>query len=139
MPVRLCVVIAAGCSIAALAVGQKATQSSTSRDISELAPEDRMKLKVRSVANKKQALSKVWATFYVITREDIASSGANNVPDLLRRVPEVSVQPVNSNQWAISMGQNLLRPRHRESADVARILLPSQVQRDTFAKLTWRF
>jgi iron complex outermembrane receptor protein len=36
-------------------------------------------------------------------------------------------------------GQNLLSPRHQEFADIARILLPSAVERSVFVKLAWRF
>src|SRR6185369_9322633 len=36
-------------------------------------------------------------------------------------------------------GQNLLSPRRVEFGDLAKILLPSQVQRSGFVKLTWRF
>ncbi|MCU1337804.1 MAG: ligand-gated TonB-dependent outer rane channel [Bryobacterales bacterium] len=85
------------------ASGQKSQQGPTPRDISELAPEDLMKLRVTSAANKEQALSKVGAALFVITREDIASSGANNIPDLLRLVPGVEVAQIDSNQWAISI------------------------------------
>ena len=62
-----------------------------------------MKLTVTSAANKEQSLSKVGAALYVITREDIASSGANNIPDRLRLVPGVEVAQVDSNQWVISI------------------------------------
>ena len=103
IPVRLRLVLAAGCFFVAIAAGQKSPQGSTSRDISELAPEDLMKLKVTSAANKEQSLSKVGAALFVITREDIASSGANNIPDLLRLVPGVEVAQINANQWAISI------------------------------------
>jgi iron complex outermembrane recepter protein len=96
-------VIAAGCSAIGIAAGQKTTQPSSSRDISELPLEDLLKLRVTSAANKEQSLSKVGAALYVITREDIASSGANNIPDLLRLVPGVEVAQINSNQWAISI------------------------------------
>ena len=103
IPVHLCLVLATGCYFIAIANGQKSPQVPTSRDISELAPEDLMKLTVTSAANKEQPLSKVGAALYVITREDIASSGANNIPDLLRLVPGVEVAQINANQWAISI------------------------------------
>jgi len=96
-------VLAAGCFFIAVANGQKSPQVPTSRDISELAPEDLMKLTVTSAANKEEPLSKVGAALFVITREDIASSGANNIPDLLRLVPGVEVAQINANQWAISI------------------------------------
>jgi iron complex outermembrane receptor protein len=95
--------LAAGCFFIASAAGQTSPQVPTSRDISELAPEDLMKLKVTSASNKEEPLSKVGAALYVITREDIASSGANSIPDLLRLVPGVEVAQINANQWAISI------------------------------------
>ena len=101
--IRQCPMLAASCFLVAVAAGQKYPQGSTSRDISELAPEDLMQLRVTSATDKEQPLSKVGAALYVITREDIASSGANNIPDLLRLVPGVEVAQINSNQWAISI------------------------------------
>ena len=103
IPIQLCLVLAAVCLFMGIATGQNSPQGPTSRDISELAPEDLMKLKVTSASNKEESLSKVGAALYVITREDIASSGANNIPDLLRLVPGVEVAQINANQWAISI------------------------------------
>ena len=100
---RLCLVFAAGCFLISTAAGQKSPQGSNTRDISELPLEDLLKLRVTSAGNKDQALSKVGAAIYVITREDIASSGANNIPDLLRLVPGVEVAQIDANQWAISI------------------------------------
>jgi iron complex outermembrane receptor protein len=44
----------------------------------------------------------VAAAIFVITPEDIARSGATNIPDLLRMVPGMDVAQINSNTWAIS-------------------------------------
>ncbi len=99
--IRLCSMLAASCFPMAVAAGQKSPQGSISRDISELAPEDLVQLKATSATNKQQSLSTVGAALHVITREDIASSGANNIPNLLRLVPGVQVAQINSNQWAI--------------------------------------
>jgi hypothetical protein len=99
--IRLCPMLAVSCFLIAVVVGQKSPHGSISSDISELAPEDLMQLKVTSATNKEQSLSTVGAVLYVITREDIASSGANNIPDLLRLVPGVQVAQIDSNQWAI--------------------------------------
>jgi hypothetical protein len=101
--IRLCPMLAVSCFLIAVVVGQKSPHGSISSDISELASEDLMQLKVTSATNKEQSLSTVGAVLYVITREDIASSGANNIPDLLRLVPGVQVAQINSNQWAISI------------------------------------
>jgi len=81
---RPCPVLATSCLLIKMGVGQKSPQGSTSRHISELAPEDLMKLKVTLAANKEQPLSKVGAVVYVMTHEDTASSGANNIPNRKR-------------------------------------------------------
>ncbi len=94
-----CFLMAAGLLITAASAGQP--QKLT--DLTELPLEELLKLRVTSASNKEQALSKVGAALYVITREDIASSGANTIPDLLRLVPGLGVEQINSNQWAISI------------------------------------
>ncbi len=91
--------MAAGLLITAASAGQP--QKLT--DLTELPLEELLKLRVTSASNKEQALSKVGAALYVITREDIASSGANTIPDLLWLVPGLGVEQINSNQWAISI------------------------------------
>ena len=91
LPIRWRCLIAAGCLFAALASGQTSPRRPTSRDISELAPEELMNLQVTPAGNKNEVLSRVRAALYVITREDIQSSGANTIPDLLRLVPGVEV------------------------------------------------
>jgi iron complex outermembrane receptor protein len=44
----------------------------------------------------------VAAAIFVITQEDIRSSSALNIPDLLRMVPGLDVARINANTWAIS-------------------------------------
>ena len=103
IPTQLRLVLAAFCLFMGVATGQTPPQGPTTRDISDLPLEDLLKLRVTSASNKEQSLSKVGAALFVITREDIASSGANNIPDLLRLVPGVEVAQINANQWAISI------------------------------------
>jgi iron complex outermembrane receptor protein len=62
-----------------------------------------MDMQVTSVSKKEQKLSKAGAAIYVITQGDIRSSGATNVPDLLRMAPGVNVAQLNANVWAISI------------------------------------
>jgi hypothetical protein len=71
--------LAASCFLLAVAAGQKSPRGSTSRDIRELTPEDRTKLKATSAAITEHPLSRVGAALDVSTREDIASAGANNI------------------------------------------------------------
>lgn len=91
--------VCAGVLLATAAAGQAPKPA----DLTNLPLEELLKLRVTSASNKEQALSRVGAALYVITREDIASSGANTIPDLLRLVPGVDVQQINSNQWSISI------------------------------------
>jgi iron complex outermembrane recepter protein len=57
---------------------------------------------VTSVSKKQQKLSQVAAAIFVITQEDIRSSGALNIPDLLRMAPGLQVAQINANTWAIT-------------------------------------
>lgn len=72
-------------------------------DLTKLSIEDLMNIEVTSVSKKEQKLSKTASAVFVITSQDIARSGANNIPDLLRMVPGVEVAQINSSQWAISI------------------------------------
>ncbi|HET6206477.1 MAG TPA: hypothetical protein VFD98_06675, partial [Terracidiphilus sp.] len=61
-----------------------------------------------------------------------------NVPSYVEADTTLRWRPRDDLEVSVT-GQNLLSPGHQEFADVARILLPSMVQRSVFAKLTWRF
>ncbi|MGB6667020.1 MAG: TonB-dependent receptor plug domain-containing protein, partial [Candidatus Acidiferrum sp.] len=71
-------------------------------DLTKVNIEDLMNIKVTSASKKEQKLSQVAAAIFVITQEDIRSSGALNIPDLLRMVPGLDVAQINANTWAIS-------------------------------------
>src|SRR5580698_8175349 len=71
-------------------------------DITEISIEDLMNIKVTSVSNKEEKLSRAAAAIFVITQEDIRRSGATNIPDLLRMVPGLDVAQINGSTWAIS-------------------------------------
>jgi iron complex outermembrane receptor protein len=74
----------------------------SSQDLANASLEDLMKMEVTSVSNKQQTLSRTAAAVFVITQEDIARSGATNIPDVLRIVPGLDVAQINANTWAIS-------------------------------------
>jgi iron complex outermembrane receptor protein len=76
--------------------------SSEESDLTKVNIEDLMNMEVTSVSKKEQKLSQVAAALFVITQEDIRSSGALNIPDLLRMVPGLDVAQINANTWAIS-------------------------------------
>src|SRR6185437_11471626 len=50
-----------------------------------------------------ESLSKTAAAAFVITKEEIARSGATCIPELLRMVPGVEVARVNASTWAVSI------------------------------------
>lgn len=61
-----------------------------------------MQIDVTSVTRNAQRLDQTAAAVYVLTAEDIASSSAVNVPDLLRTVPGLEVAQIDANKWAVS-------------------------------------
>src|SRR6202795_3600687 len=77
-------------------------QAPPPRDLTQFSLEDLMNVQVTSVSKKEQKLSQVAAAIFVITQEDIRSSGALNIPDLLRMVPGLDVAQISANTWAIS-------------------------------------
>jgi len=81
---------------------QSSPQSAGNRDLSQVPLEDLMNIEVTSVSKKEQKMSQVAAAIFVITQEDIARSGAANIPDLLRMVPGMDVSQINASTWAVS-------------------------------------
>jgi len=71
-------------------------------DLTKVNIKDLMNMEVTSVSKKEQKLSQVAAAIFVIAQEDIRSSGALNIPDLLRMVSGLQVAQINANTWAIS-------------------------------------
>lgn len=72
-------------------------------DLTQTSLEDLMKVRVTSVSKKEQKTSQTAGAVFVISRDDIAHSGALNIPDLLRMVPGVEVAQLDSSVWAISV------------------------------------
>ena len=73
-----------------------------STDLATQSIEDLMNIQVTSVSKTEEKLSRTASAVFVIAQEDIRSSGAANIPDLLRMVPGMDVGQVDSNTWAIS-------------------------------------
>jgi iron complex outermembrane receptor protein len=67
-----------------------------------LSIEELMDLEVTSVSRGPEKLSQVASAIQVITQEDIARSGATNVPEALRLATNLQVAQVNSSAWIIS-------------------------------------
>ncbi len=65
--------------------------------------EDLLTVEVVTASRKSQDLLEVPAAAYVLTHDDIARSGATNLPDALRTVPGVQVARLSSGTWAVSV------------------------------------
>jgi iron complex outermembrane receptor protein len=98
----LCMLTIATLSITAFAQ-DNAQDSSKSADLVSMSIEDLMNVQVTSVSRTEEKLSQTASAVFVIGPEDIRSSGALNIPDLLRMVPGVDVAQITANTWAISI------------------------------------
>jgi iron complex outermembrane receptor protein len=65
--------------------------------------EELFNTQVTSVSKKEQTLARTAAAVFVVNSEDIRSSGATNLPDVLRMVPGVEVARINANTWAVTI------------------------------------
>jgi iron complex outermembrane receptor protein len=72
------------------------------KDLTNVSLEELMNVQVYSASKKNEPFFNTAAAVYIITPEDIRRSGATSIPELLRMVPGVSVQQVNSHTWDIS-------------------------------------
>ena len=60
-------------------------------------------LEVTTVSKEPEEVWKTPAAIYVVTQDDIRRSGATTLPDLLRTVPGVEIEEMQSNQWAVGI------------------------------------
>lgn len=75
------------------------TGNTADLDLDQLA---QMDITVTSVTKTEESLFTSPAAIFVITNEDIRRSGLSSLPELLRTVPGMTVQQVNSHSWSIS-------------------------------------
>ena len=71
-------------------------------DLSSATIEELMNIRVTSASRNPQTLHDSAAAVSVLTAEDIARSGANSIPELLRRVIGLNVGRINGTTWAVS-------------------------------------
>lgn len=76
--------------------------SAANAKLLERSLEDLMQMEVTSVSKSLQSITSAPAAIYVLTAEDILSSGATSLPDALRMVPGLQVARIDANKWAIS-------------------------------------
>jgi iron complex outermembrane receptor protein len=71
-------------------------------DLAALSIEELAELRVTSVSRRPERAADAAASIYVITRADIASSGATSLPEALRLAPNLQVARADTVQYAIS-------------------------------------
>jgi iron complex outermembrane receptor protein len=72
------------------------------QDLAQIGLEELSNLQVMSASRKLQRVQETAAAVFVVTREDIARSGANSVPEALRLVPGMQVAQAGARRWAVS-------------------------------------
>lgn len=72
------------------------------QDLARLSLEELAMVEVTSVSRRPEALADAAAAIFVISAGDIRRSGATSLPEVLRLAPNLSVQRVNSVDYAIS-------------------------------------
>jgi iron complex outermembrane receptor protein len=78
--------------------------------LSRMSLEDLSNVEVTSVSKAPQSLASAAATVYVITREEILSSGVTSIPEALRLAPNLQVTQINAQEYQIGargLGGNL--------------------------------
>jgi iron complex outermembrane receptor protein len=73
------------------------------RDLADLSIEELMNIEVTSVSKRAQKLSETAAAVFVITHDEIARSGARNVPEALRLAPGVDVAALGGGRYSVSI------------------------------------
>lgn len=102
-------------------------------NLSSMSIQDLLNVEVTSVSKTQQKISDTAAAVYVITQEEIRSSGAMNIPDLLRMVPGMDVAQINSNTWAVSA-----RGFNKRYADELMVLLDGRsIYLPSFGGVYW--
>lgn len=71
-------------------------------DLEKLSMEELLNVEVTTVARHESTIGQSPAAIHVITEADIRRSGVTTIPELLRRVPGISVARVDASRWAVS-------------------------------------
>lgn len=71
-------------------------------DLAELSLEQLSNIEITSVSRRAEPLSAAAGSVFVITADDIRSSGATSLPEALRLAPNLQVARADANQYAIT-------------------------------------
>lgn len=95
------IVFAAGC--AGLTTGAaRGDPAPEPPDLSDLSIEQLAQIPVTSASKREQPLSTAPTALFVITSDDIQSSGVTSLPEALRLAPNLWVQQVDASQYSIT-------------------------------------
>lgn len=61
-----------------------------------------MDVQATSAMKRAQSAFNTASSIYVLSKEQITSSGATSIPEALKMVPGLTVRQLDNNQWAIS-------------------------------------
>jgi iron complex outermembrane receptor protein len=95
---RVLLLASLACTLPALATPEPADPVSA---LSRMSLEELANVEVTSVSKSAQSLSTAPASIYVITRDEIMSSGALSIPEALRLAPNLQVTQISSNDYQI--------------------------------------
>lgn len=82
--------------------GDEETMRRTQRYLRSLPLDELMRLDVTTVSRRPEPLAGAAAAVFVVTAEDIRSSGVTTIPDALRMVPGLQVARIDANKWVVS-------------------------------------
>jgi iron complex outermembrane receptor protein len=71
-------------------------------DLSALSIEELAQISVRSASKREEPLSGAATALYVITNNDIVTSAATSLPEVLRLAPNLQVQQIDASQYAVT-------------------------------------
>ena len=71
-------------------------------ELADLSLEELMQIEITTFSRKPMALSATPAAVFVVSKDDIARSGARSIPDMLRMVPGVQVAQADASSWAVT-------------------------------------
>ena len=86
----------------AITLCARPVSAQTIEELRTMSIEDLAQINVTSVSKSEQPLSQAPASIFVITREDIISSGAATLPEMLRLAPNLQVYQTAPGKWVIT-------------------------------------
>lgn len=90
------------CALSSILIWTGRANAEEQPDLANLSIEQLAQIKVTSASKQLEPLSSAPAALYLITSQDIQNSGAASLPEALRLAPNLNVQQVEANQYAIA-------------------------------------